>query len=235
MKYKHFLLTRYNIGLYGRKQKMRSRKRINPEEWMANRWKLFEKYCVPSVENQTNKDFLWVVVFDPKTEAGWIDKAVGIVPENTVVITGENFRKTSIDVIESLLTDEDRVITSRMDNDDAIHKDFIKNVQEWFDIRKRTGVVSFPKGWVWNPEKNKLFHLRYTKNHFITFIEKRGPKPVKTVLRTRHTNITDNFQTFKVETDSYMWVEIIHAENMANYSRGNKVVVSKLKLKEYGL
>jgi len=235
MKFKHFVLTRYNLGIYDRKQKLRDKKRIVPEEWMENRWKLFTKFCVPSVSNQKCKDFVWIIVFDPKTPVGVLDEAEKVVPPNTIVCTGDNFRKKSIEVVESLLTDEDRVITSRIDNDDAIHQDFVGNIQEWFKIRKRTGVLTYSKGWVWDWLSNKLYHLRYIKNHFITFIEKRGAKPVKTVLRDRHTDLTSRFQTFRVETESHMWLESVHEDNLLNYARGDKVAMSKLKKQEYGL
>jgi len=235
MKFKHFLLTQWNVGLYGRKQKLRDKQYIVPTEWMESRWKLFTKYCVPSVANQKNKNFVWIVVVDPDTPVYWFDRIGDVVPTDTIVVAGKNFRQAAIDTIETVLSDEDRVVTSRCDNDDCIHQDFIGNIQDWFRIRNRTGVLTYPKGLVWNPKKDNLYHLRYVKNHFLTFIEKRGIKPVKTVLRARHTALTDRYKTFNVETDAHMWLEIIHDDNLANYSRGDKIASSKLNKQEFGL
>jgi hypothetical protein len=212
---------------------MRSGQHIDYVDWMVNRMVLFEKYCVPSVKAQSCKNFEWMIVCDPATPDAWLKK-IREVSEATV-LTGDNWRRTSIEYIENNLTDEDRVITSRCDNDDALHKDYIKTIQDWFERKQRTGVVTFPKGWVWNEGKNKLHHCRYVKNHFLTFIEKRGKKPVKTVLRTRHTALTDTFKTFKIETSFHAWLEVIHSDNMANYSRGQRSDSGKLVMGDYGL
>ena len=235
MGFKHYLLSRYNVGIYGRKQKMRSGMKIEPQKWMKNRHELFRKYCAPSVIKQSCDNFKWLIVLDPDTPMRDYLEIWNAARNDAIILYGDNFRKTCVKYIESNLKDESRVITSRCDNDDMLHKNFIANIQSWFGIRKRTGLVTYPKGLVWNPEKQKLRHLRYPKNHFLTFIEKRGPKPVKTVLRARHTQITDMFQTFKVETDSPMWCEIIHPENMANFCRGQKLPMEKLIEEDWGL
>lgn len=235
MNYKHYVLTRFNVNIYDRKQKMRSGQKIEPEKWMKNRIELFKKYCVPSVFNQSCGNFTWLIVLDTETPCGNFYDIQKVVGDGAVLLSGDNFRKTCIRYIEQDLDGEDRIITSRIDNDDAIHKEFIANIQSWFGMRKRTGLVTYPKGLVYNPEKQKLRHLRYPKNHFLTFIEKRGPKPVKTVLAHRHTKITDMFKTFMVETESAMWLEIIHPDNMANRVRGQKLPMEKLVREDFGI
>lgn len=233
MNYKHFLLTRFNLGLYDKKQKTRTGNSIDPGEWMERRMELFKKYCAPSINSQTNKNFEWLIVLDKKTPGNQVDEVAKV--SNGTILFGENFRQTSIDYIESSLTTESRILTSRTDNDDALHKDYIKFIQDWFAIRRRTGVVTFPKGWQYNIAKNQLHHTRYKKNPFLTLIEKRGPKPVKTILANRHTRVTDMFKLFKIETDSHMWTQFIHEENLANYGWGDKTDMNKFIPGDYGL
>ena len=36
-------------------------------EWLKGRQTLFEKFCLPSVLSQTNKDFEWILVADERT------------------------------------------------------------------------------------------------------------------------------------------------------------------------
>ena len=64
MIYKHFILTRFNLFLYGDNPY----KIEDKELWMNHRIKLFEKYCLPSVQVQSCKDFTWIIAFDPETD-----------------------------------------------------------------------------------------------------------------------------------------------------------------------
>ncbi len=233
MTFKHYLLTRFNLGLYDKNQKTRSGSRITPDEWMERRIALFKKYCAPSVNNQSSKNFEWLIVLDKKTPGGQVDEIFNSC--DCTVLFGDNFRKTCIEYIEDKLTTQSRVITSRMDNDDAIHKDYIKFIQDWFSIRNRTGIITFPKGWQYDIIKNFPRHTRYKKNPFLTLIEKRGPKPVKTVLANRHTRITKMFKLFEIKTEAYMWNQIIHKENLANYGWGDKADIAKFIPGDYGL
>ena len=60
----HFILTRFNLRIW-RQDKHGSA--VRTREWLEHRFGLFEKYCLPSIANQTCKDFEWVVLFDDKT------------------------------------------------------------------------------------------------------------------------------------------------------------------------
>jgi len=54
---KHFLLTRFNL----RNEEWittRDGGAVLTEEWLIQRFELFENYCLPSVMNQKNKNFL---------------------------------------------------------------------------------------------------------------------------------------------------------------------------------
>ena len=67
MKYIHYILTRFNVDLYNKNntkwQKDKNGTNIDPEIWLENRFKLFETYCLPSIINQTSKNFKWIVLF----------------------------------------------------------------------------------------------------------------------------------------------------------------------------
>lgn len=46
----------------------------NPKEWMDKRVYIFEKICLPSILNQTNKDFIWLLSFSEKTPPYYYEK-----------------------------------------------------------------------------------------------------------------------------------------------------------------
>lgn len=63
MKYKHFLITRFNIPLWRTKDK----DPIHDIHYLKYRMQLFEDYCFPSVRHQTNQNFVWLCLFDVNT------------------------------------------------------------------------------------------------------------------------------------------------------------------------
>lgn len=63
MKYKHFLITRFNIPLWRTKDK----DPIHDIHYLKYRMQLFEDYCFPSVRQQTNQNFVWLCLFDVNT------------------------------------------------------------------------------------------------------------------------------------------------------------------------
>ena len=60
----HFLLTRFNIMLW---RQDKEGKKVRTTKWLEHRFTLFEKYCLPSIKNQTCQDFEWIVLFDSMT------------------------------------------------------------------------------------------------------------------------------------------------------------------------
>jgi len=231
MTYEHFLCTRFNISLYGKSQKVVGGNPIVPEEWMQSRMVLWERYCVPSVYNQSNQNFTWLVVFDPKTPKSYIERATAILHPKHEVLFGTNFRSAIKERIGK--PKEDRLITSRLDCDDALHGDYIKRVQDFMETKGKTGILSLPVGWVWDIRKHKLYHCRYPRNPFLTLIEKPQNK-VHTVLAHRHTKISDMFRVHRLE-GGHNWLQIVHGENLANYCHGDQVAESKLVKSEFGI
>lgn len=70
----HFILTRFNLLIFN---KNKEGKKVRTIKWLEHRFMLFEKYCLPSVKNQTCQDFQWIVLFDSSTpERFAVDESV---------------------------------------------------------------------------------------------------------------------------------------------------------------
>ncbi len=52
MAFTHLILTRFNLATPGRESAIRNR-----PGWLAERFDLFERICLPSVASQTCRDF----------------------------------------------------------------------------------------------------------------------------------------------------------------------------------
>lgn len=158
MRFQHFLLTRFNVGLYSGAESAELTDRSgeqpskDPDGWMDHRLKLFEKYCIPSVKNQSNKKFNWLVVFDEKTPSRFKNRIerysddCGLVPLYsggtcpTFAMNGLECRERVLKYITNELNENTQyIITTRIDNDDAIHSEFIRSVQECVPSKALTG------------------------------------------------------------------------------------------------
>ncbi len=63
-KFKHFVITLFNLKLWTQDKNNVS---TRTDEWLEKRFELFENYCLPSLKAQTNKNFVWLCLFDQFT------------------------------------------------------------------------------------------------------------------------------------------------------------------------
>tara|TARA_B110001452_G_C15098934_1_gene383213 strand:- start:442 stop:717 length:276 start_codon:yes stop_codon:yes gene_type:complete len=64
--FSHIILTGFNVsGLWNMDK---NNNKILDESWTKHRFEIFEKYFLPSINNQTNNNFKWLVYFDINTK-----------------------------------------------------------------------------------------------------------------------------------------------------------------------
>ena len=73
--YRHFILTRMNVGVHNGHTVVGDK--VHPGEWLERRLQIFERYCLPSIEAQTDRDFTWVLSFDGQTPSSFRDRIEG--------------------------------------------------------------------------------------------------------------------------------------------------------------
>src|SRR6478736_5211475 len=64
MNFNHVLITQFNLRSFPKSSNASNEQWLN---WTRNRIALFQKYCLPSVLNQTIKKFKWLIYFDTTT------------------------------------------------------------------------------------------------------------------------------------------------------------------------
>ena len=75
--FQHFLITRFNLRL-SEWQTTKRGESVLSEAWLNNRFELFKTYCLPSVKQQTNQNFTWLVCFDSETPTFYKDEIAKI-------------------------------------------------------------------------------------------------------------------------------------------------------------
>lgn len=225
---RHYLITRFNlynpewtVNKYG--------KIINSDEWMRDRWKLFNQFCLKSVKNQSNKKFQWLIFFDVRThdffkelikekllEFEWITYFfVDGFPEFDSVLN---------EYVKNSCKGFSTVATTRLDNDDLIHRDFIKEIQSLIkNISKNNNfLISCPKGLTLQVTPFvKITKYKEVYNPFITLVE--NDNNLKTVFQVGHGEFKNMELDCYNTQSSYLWMQYIHPNNIANYSKGKKV------------
>ncbi|OLY93192.1 Putative rhamnosyl transferase [Cnuella takakiae] len=222
--YKHFLITRFNIKVKNWNQ-TKSGNEVVGTQWLTDRFKLFETYCLPSVQNQSNQNFTWLVFFDLHTPEFFKEKISRLQQEYPVfspvyIDDAAEFRPTIISEMQAKTTAEnDYIITSRIDNDDLIHKDFIQTIQYLFKPIHNL-VIDFRKGFqmVIEDDRNEIVKKENKFSPFTSIVEKRDA--AASVFSREHKQWADSAHV-TVYTEKRLWVTVVHPNNIWNAQNPN--------------
>lgn len=230
----HFILTRFNLLLWN---KDKEGHKVRTTKWLEHRFSLFEKYCLPSIVNQTCKDFKWIVLFDSSTPEKYKDRIVDLQAECTQLIPvfvepengrrfAEIFRKEVVKRLNGNLNDNPnlnvnergRVLTTYLDNDDALNKRFVEDLQQRVSTMSDRTFVFYSDGLQFYTDHKYLMQIRYKRNHFASVIECDEPSEIKTIYGYGSHYYINQIKGAKIEyvDNSMMWCEVIHEKNMGN-------------------
>lgn len=119
----HIVGTRFEIGVFN-------------EAWLEYRWQLFETLALSSIDAQSIKDFVWVLGIDRDMPAPFrsrLDALVATRPwlrllELELLDDFESeFKRWCIE--EAAAKGRPRVLTTRIDDDDAVHRDLFGEIR----------------------------------------------------------------------------------------------------------
>lgn len=251
MKIHKYILTRFNLKLW---QTDKNSHNTQTDEWLEQRFQLFEQFTLPSVQNQTDKVFKWIVLFSSDTPIKYksrIDdirsicpqfRAIGVAPEQSA-----NFGQIFKEVVENDFDDkaEGIVSTTYLDNDDALSVHYMETIQniisdKYREIVAQPTFINFRFGCQYFTEQKIASKTYYKRNHFITLAEPLGNNSIKTVYGYgshyyigKHNGIR---QIVEKKTD--MWLEVIHEKNVINDVRMSihtRIIGSEMLLRTFGV
>lgn len=223
MAFKHYVLTKFNLGLYSNPDK---RIKIKPDVWMEHRFQLFEKYTLPSMVNQSCQNFSWLLLIDKQTPKRFIDRI-------------ENFGYSNIKIcykdwrITTCKHHDFDILTTRIDNDDAFHTDFIKKIQcEYIkQIDSKPFVISFLSGYLMDLKSNKIILRNWNTNNCPTLVTS-GKQGVFKSVRSDHTKLRTKYKTFHIQRFEPYWLLTIHSQNLCNDKMLRKYLSASKKKKK---
>jgi hypothetical protein len=212
----HFILTRFNIASPGRESTIR-----NSPGWLERRFELFERYCLPSMAAQDSPDFTWLIYFDKDTPAQFrqrIDAARAVVPFEPRYVGLFDIGIAVDDVRERLDPVQPRVVTTRLDNDDAVSRDFLSRVRHHAGRLSDGSVINFTRGVALR--KGRLYAASDTSNPFTSLVERADG--VQTIWSAKHRDLERLWNLVQVD-DAWCWLQVVHGENVANRIKGARL------------
>lgn len=216
----HVLLTRFNLAMdFGGK----AQRRWLDEAWLQDRVRLFERYCYPSVLAQTCQDFTWLVLCDeasPLWLTEWLQESC---PRATAIRVTDARRET----LEPHLPNCEWLLSTRLDSDDALHRDFIGTVQSYTHEPGRTfldPVIGYTLS------GNRFYRRTYRNSPFLSLMERR--ERASLVYSVQHQEASRYGPVVPINGGP-MWVQVIHGDNVSNSVVGT--LDRSAKAEEFGL
>lgn len=230
----HFIITRFNLRREGDVWTTDKHQQVTlTEEWMRHRMKIFEEYCLPSLIHQSNQCFTWLLYFDSSTDAAFIPAIREWEAKYSIIKVKfvDGYSGFSVSHPEDILAlrnpENQYVITTRIDNDDAIHKDLIEKIQQSFNFQDFTA-VNFPKIYCLQPTSPPEMTLRIVfSSHFISLIERVQDQQIKGCYSRLDHEWDQPGQIIQIKDKVYC-LEIIHERNILNSLRGFPIFLKGL-------
>jgi hypothetical protein len=217
---RHVILTRFNLATPGRESKLR-----NDPTWLAHRFELFEKYCLPSVAAQTERDFDWLIFFDEGTPAAFQERvkdAQKVHPFTAIytpLFPAEGWRLSSLAAVEA--DPRTALLTTTLDNDDAIAADFVERLQQTASQHLDEAPIAFNfKNGLVLKGGNLYFH-QHKSSAFRSVLERYGDS-LRTAASIPHMDMASHFTICQIEGGPG-WLQVVHDRNVSNKTRGTRV------------
>lgn len=210
----HFILTRFNVRSFYHASEP-------TDEWLRERLRLFRQYCLPALTDQTARQFVWLVFLDHLSPEWFRQEIEKDAPGRfeTVYVVGA-FTSATVSEAVAARTNSPYILTTRVDNDDAVARDFIQAIQACFQ-HQDFEFINLVNGAQY--ADGKAYLRPYTKNPFLSLIEAAGTTPPATVFVEHHYRVDERGPVRNIRTAHPMWLQVIHGGNVLNEIVGLRV------------
>ena len=212
----HILLTRFNVASPGREVAVR-----NTPGWLERRFDLFERYCLPSVAANGAHDFTWLIYFDEATPAAFrarIEAARRVHPFVPCFVGMLDKVQVVAEVRRHLPRGATRLLTTRLDNDDAIASDYLARCAHVAEGLEDGTVINFLHGAAL--ARGRLFDARDASNPFCSLVE--AEAGLRTVWAVPHDRLGAEFRILQVAAPP-SWLQVVHGDNVTNRIKGRQL------------
>lgn len=223
-----FILTRFNVVFPNARERGGYVDEAVFRQWCVDRSEVFAKICLPSVVAQSKQPRAWLILFDERyrEETKVATDAISAHPWIKPIFVSDDFGllrvKFSTEIAELLSPEARLVITTRLDNDDALSVSYCQATLQYVVGTGRGALedpywISYPYGIQWDGTAATLMIMN--NNPFLSIVESverlRAGK-ARTALSGNHSHIFEG-GLVKTPTPRFpMWLQHIHSGNVTN-------------------
>lgn len=220
----HVIQTRFNMPSPGRESQIRAR-----PGWLAGRFELFERYCLPSIAAQSLKDFHWVIYFDEATPPEFRERIeacrriAAFTPFYTGYFGPEGWPRS----LQGLFPERTPwLLTTRFDSDDALAIDYVARLRAAITAARPTAACAFnvTEGTV--IRAGRVYAHRHRSNAFASWFEP-WDAATRTAMSIRHMDLSKAGPILQIGGPAG-WLQVIHETNVSNKVRGRRVAAETI-------
>ena len=202
----HIVISRFNVRMRDHAPRT--------EDWLRRRLDLFRAFAVPSMRSQSSACTRWLIFCDVGSPA-WFEPSLSETlagnPEAEPVWTDQPFWDCVRVEIAQRVEGHGKLITTRLDTDDAIARDYLRAVQE-AARNVPFGAVNFLHGA--QLLGTRVYRRSDPSNPFISFVEESSREPL-TVFVDEHHVLDRHGPVLQVRT-APLWLQSIHDNNITS-------------------
>ncbi len=146
----HLIITRFFMKF----KDLDFEKIMSTEEYAQNAIRVTKKYLLPSLENQSCKKFIWILMIGNYTNITYVKSLFNF---NNSFQTEVIYKKDMKNYMRNITLGYDILITTRIDYDDAIYYDAVNDVRKEIDINKPILLHGYNKGVYYFESEDKYY------------------------------------------------------------------------------
>lgn len=166
----HFIIIRFSVKFNNRPEFKNKEHILLSEKRMNFRFELFEKFCLPSLKNQTLNDFKIIIIYDKDLDEKYKNKLKNLCSEDYFILHEWIFEDelNTNEWLKPYIINKDEnnyIITTRLDDDDIINfklNERFKAFVNKFNVYNK--IISFRGGHFLNIDNEnnmKIFKVNY--------------------------------------------------------------------------
>ena len=151
----HIIITRFFLKFY---RQYGYPKNLYRKEYIPNGIRVMKKYLFPSLENQSCKNFIWVLMLGKEANISYVKSLLNLNNSFKSIVIYEKYLKN---FIRNITRGFDVLITTRIDYDDEIYYDAVNDVRKAIYINKPMILYGYNRGVYYFETNNKYYDYYY--------------------------------------------------------------------------
>ena len=151
----HLIITRFLMEFYNLNE---FPKKIYRKDYILNGIRVMKKYLFPSLENQSCKNFTWILMLGNKANITYIKSLLNF---NRSFESNIIYQKDIKKFVRNITKGFDVLITTRIDYDDRIYYDAVNDVRKAININKPMFLYGYNRGVYYFELNDKYYDFHY--------------------------------------------------------------------------